>query len=421
VPFYAGWGLTQDEMAVSRRRRQRSLAELFAGAYLRYSHYFDCWTRKPVTLETAIDQLSFLRQSYLGNRSPVVFYKMPRWKREPLRRLLDGPGVSFTHSSSITDALSQSRGKTAAIAAWGKTANQVRSEIEKAGATLLSVEDGFLRSAGLGAALTASLSYTFDKTGIYYDPETPSDLEHLLQNHSCDDALLARAQRMREAIVSGGFSKYNLSSRQMPQLAADGRRKMLVIGQVADDEAVRRSLAAPDHNINLTMLLALQPRRPEAFLIYKPHPDVEKLGRAGKIDEGRLQELCDAVLHDVAISDALALADEVAVFTSLAGFEALLRNKAVRCFGRPFYAGWGLTADQQSIARRTRQLSVEELVAISLIIYPRYYDPLSKLPATPEMALSRLADMRLAPRTAASRAKEIAGRSLIYLRRLKKD
>ncbi len=55
--------------------------------------------------------------------------------------------------------------------------------------------------------------------------------------------------------------------------------------------------------------------------------------------------------------------------TSLTGFEALLRGKAVFTYGLPFYAGWGLTQDRHAHPRRHRRLSIDELVAAALIGY----------------------------------------------------
>jgi capsular polysaccharide export protein len=78
--------------------------------------------------------------------------------------------------------------------------------------------------------------------------------------------------------------------------------------------------------------------------------------------------------------------------TSLAGFEALLRGISVTCWGRPFYAGWGLTTDMEVVERRQRRLTLDELVAGSLILYPRYQDPVTGLPCPPEVLLERLTD-----------------------------
>ena len=87
----------------------------------------------------------------------------------------------------------------------------------------------------------------------------------------------------------------------------------------------------------------------------------------------------------------LAEIDELHTLTSLTGFEALLRHRRVVCYGRPFYAGWGLTTDLASIDRG-RRLTLEELVAGALILYPRYIDPVTRLPCSPEIVIERLDD-----------------------------
>jgi capsular polysaccharide export protein len=87
------------------------------------------------------------------------------------------------------------------------------------------------------------------------------------------------------------------------------------------------------------------------------------------------------------------MVDEVHVNTSLAGFEALLREKPVSTYGVPFYAGWGLTTDLAPIpARRTAKRSIDELVAAALLLYPRYLDPVTGLPCPAETVVARLCD-----------------------------
>ena len=72
-------------------------------------------------------------------------------------------------------------------------------------------------------------------------------------------------------------------------------------------------------------------------------------------------------------------ADEIHTMTSQTGFEGLLRGKRVVTYGLPFYAGWGLTDDRAmhapALARRRRPLTLDELVAITLLHYPLYWDP----------------------------------------------
>ena len=77
--------------------------------------------------------------------------------------------------------------------------------------------------------------------------------------------------------------------------------------------------------------------------------------------------------------------------TSLAGFEALIRDKPVGVHGIPFYAGWGLTDDRMAVPRRTRRITKEMLGAAALILYPFYIHPLSAMPCTPEELVEEIA------------------------------
>jgi len=108
-------------------------------------------------------------------------------------------------------------------------------------------------------------------------------------------------------------------------------------------------------------------------------------------------------------TDAVSLidaVDEVWTMTSLLGFEALLRGKAVTCLGTPFYAGWGLTRDLGAVPDRRKRAGdghplprpdVVALVHAALIAYPRYFDPVSRMPCPPEVAVERLASGAFPP------------------------
>lgn len=91
------------------------------------------------------------------------------------------------------------------------------------------------------------------------------------------------------------------------------------------------------------------------------------------------------------MASLIEMVDEVHVNTSLAGFEALLRQKSVTTYGVPFYAGWGLTKDLGPVPqRRTTKRNLDELVAATLLLYPRYLDPVSGLPCPAEVVVERL-------------------------------
>ena len=119
--------------------------------------------------------------------------------------------------------------------------------------------------------------------------------------------------------------------------------------------------------------------------------------------EERRADLVDAVGDGLDIVDCLNACRRVATLTSLTGFEALMRGKAVSVYGRPFYAGWGLTDDRLTFERRSRRAGVDHLVHAALIAYPRYMDPVSGLPCPVETALARLSDRAALPRPPALR------------------
>jgi capsular polysaccharide export protein len=166
---------------------------------------------------------------------------------------------------------------------------------------------------------------------------------------------------------------------------------VLVPGQVEDDRAVTSGGALAS---NLELLQRARAAvGPSAFVIYKPHPDVLAGHRKGHITDAGMAGLADQVETAAPIAALIAMVDELHVNSSLAGFEALLRNKPVTVHGVPFYAGWGLTNDLGDVpARRSARRSVDELVAAALLLYPRYLDPQTGLPCPAEVLVQRLSD-----------------------------
>jgi capsular polysaccharide export protein len=301
-------------------------------------------------------------------------------KRPLLRRFLPECSIRFVHAASEVPP-------GATVALWGSTPVPATLADD---ANVVRVEDGFLRSVGLGADLIRPLSWVVDRRGIYYDPTQPSDLEVLLQTTDFTPPLLERAARLRERIVACGITKYNVGGEgwQRPQVRG---RVVLVAGQVERDASIRLGTASVRTNIGL--LEAVRRARPDAYIVYKPHPDVLAGVRAPGTDEQDARRWCDEVVSNVAMSSLLPQADEVHVLTSLTGFEALLRGKPVVTYGQPFYAGWGLTQDHQPVARRTRRLTLDALVAGVLLLYPRYVDRRGA-PITAEQALDELIEWR---------------------------
>ncbi|MDP2371742.1 beta-3-deoxy-D-manno-oct-2-ulosonic acid transferase, partial [Rhodoferax sp.] len=256
---------------------------------------------------------------------------------------------------------------------------------------VLRMEDGFIRSIGLGAELVRPLSWVVDGSGIYYDATASSDLEDLLATHAFDDALCARAARLRERIVSSRLTKYNVGG-AVWQRPAHAKRVILVPGQVESDASL--AYGAPGERSNMGLLRSVRAENADAYVAYKPHPDVAARLRKEGANEQAALNWCDEVLGDVSMGDLLPQVDEVHVLTSLSGFEALLQGKAVTCYGQPFYSGWGLTHDRLPNARRQRKLSLDALVAGALIEYPLYMSRDGRSLIAPEDALDILLQWR---------------------------
>ena len=72
------------------------------------------------------------------------------------------------------------------------------------------------------------------------------------------------------------------------------------------------------------------------------------------------------------------------------GFEAIWAGHRPVVFGQPFYAGWGLSRDIQPIDRRGRALTVVQLFAGAMILYPKWYDPCRDTLCSLEQVLDQL-------------------------------
>lgn len=346
---------------------------------------------RPITLEEAIALLGAWRAQEAQNRRIAVCLGMAFWKKARIGSALASARGRPAFARRTGAALAEAARRGGAIAAWPSRAPaDLLPRAAAAGIEVVWVEDGFIRSAGLGAGFLPAASLSLDRRRPYFDPAAPSDLEVLLATQAFAPALLARAAALRARLVAGGITKYNLAGAAPAWPATPGRRRILVPGQVEDDLSIRLG-ATGEVRDNLALLRAVRDAHPGAFIAYKPHPDVEAGYRRGAVPGAQARALADVILPRAPIAPLLDAVDEVHTMTSLTGFEALLRGRAVTCWGQPFYAGWGLTADRHPVARRRRRLGLDELVAGALILYPRYQDPVTDLPCTPEALIDRLA------------------------------
>jgi capsular polysaccharide export protein len=375
VPVFCAQGQTLDSGTLDDRLRHSLLG---AGEYV------SPFSGREMSLSEAIGLSTHWRELVDANRPVSAAVGFAAWKRKSAAPLLWG-GTGH----APFDVAPQEVRAGELVAAWkSRTPPATLAGLEQAGAEVIEVEDGFIRSIGLGADCVPPLSIVVDRAGIYFDPRRPSDLENILLHCDFPRELTDRAKRLRASIVAGGVSKYGAGTAR--EIRRNDRRHVLVVGQVEDDRSVQCGGGAVDSNVEL--LRRARRAEPEAFILYKPHPDVEAAHRKGAIDDATAMAFADEVVRNAPITALVEMVDEVHVNTSLAGFEALLRDTPVTTHGVPFYAGWGLTRDLGDVPdRRRAPRSLDELVAAVLLVYPRYLDPVSGLPCTAEVLVERLA------------------------------
>ena len=100
----------------------------------------------------------------LNDPSQVEAVGFERWKRPVLARFLPGTHLRFARSAA----------PGAALVRWGYRGEE---QARRWPGPVMQVEDGFLRSVGLGGDMHRPLSWVVDHRGLYYDATRPSDLE----------------------------------------------------------------------------------------------------------------------------------------------------------------------------------------------------------------------------------------------------
>lgn len=383
------------------------LEETVAAELSRWT-YSDPFGRGRIAPTQAVDLLADWRRLIDANRPVAAIYGIARWKRITADNLLWDGSMPVRHDRAARDVPQASQ----ALAWITRSDARTLAELETRGVRIGEIEDGMIRSTGLGANCVPPLSIVVDAKAPHFDPTQASDLEIILETATIPETTILRARKLRERLVSGGISKYGQDSqRALPEdgpRRSDSRKLVLVTGQVGDDRSVLCGGGGLD---NLELLRRARGHEPDAHIVFKPHPDVEAGHRKGHVPDARALEFADEIDRTSSIAALLDRVDAVHVLTSLAGFEALMRGREVVTHGVPFYAGWGLTRDLGAVpARRTRRRSLDELVAATLLLYPRYLDPVTRLPCDAETLVDRISGGQANVRSALIRWREFQGR-----------
>ncbi|MFP4271269.1 MAG: capsular polysaccharide biosynthesis protein, partial [Alphaproteobacteria bacterium] len=285
----------------------------------------------------------------------------------------------------------------APVTVWGRkrSAQWLAARARRRRRPVVHIEDGFLRSVRTGAEGEPALSHVLDHRGIYYDATAASDLEVMIESGAGARAeLLARAEAGIAMLRARRLSKYNAAPWRAPAelgLAAAGDQ-VLVVDQTAGDLSIGYGLAGP--STFARMLEAARRAHPAATLVVKTHPAVtagRRRGHFAHLADGPGVKVIREAVNPWAL---LEVCHTIYCVTSQLGFEGLMAGARVRCFGMPFYAGWGLTEDRLVCERRRRRATLVEVFAAAYLLYSRYRDPHALAPCTFEEAVEHLTLLR---------------------------
>ncbi len=317
--------------------------------------------------------LDLHERTLASNRGRWLVVVPRRWKRVVLREYLQGAdGIRFCTRLPARQSYFR---KADFLLVWGRQ-TRVPPKLRKRHPHLqvVTAEDGFISTRGLG--LTGSFFYSLllDRQGIHYDSGSACDLRDLLNKHplGSDDEL--RGKQLIELIRCGGLSKCNLSEKGKAQLlAVQGASEcILAVGQLEHDKALAYSLSPI--RTNLQLLEEVRRQNPGAWIVFKPHPIELRSGGFGKTKAAQYLLYCNQLALEGTITAWIDAVDSVHLISSTTGFEALIRGKPVYTYGTPIYAGWGLTQDWAAQPDRQRELSLEQMISITHGLYPRYFN-----------------------------------------------
>ncbi|MCL1126190.1 capsular polysaccharide biosynthesis protein [Shewanella surugensis] len=381
MPFYAGWGLTIDDKHC-HRRQQVALPQLIAAALIQYPLYFDPVTFRPSTPEAAIALITQQAQDEpLCDTLHLLGFSF--WKRAFIHEFCKQLAKNIKFINKVPAKLNENE----KILVWGNRYPELTDAIR--------IEDGFIRSSGLGSNLARPSSLIIDPMNMYFNAQVNNTLRQQLNHAQIDEQAYQRGKTLISQLVDNDINKYNLIAKDQTSLAAlklpskDNQGCLLVVGQVDGDASI---VTGSEYiTSNEALLWAVRKDNPHAFIIYKPHPDVVAGNREGEISSSCLQVCVDKYVTDISLTQLYPYIDALHTMTSLSGFEALLRNVTVVTWGQPFYAGWGLTEDKYPPKDRLRPLSLPILVYISVVLYPTYIDWDTRLRISPEQLITKMA------------------------------
>jgi capsular polysaccharide export protein len=371
LPFYAGWGLTRDRVACPRRRRRRSLAQVFAAAYLLYPTYVDPYLDQRCDFERAAEILLFLRARNETNRVPTSLVGLTRRELRAASRLYRQAGGRLTVAKRVDRTGARSQGdprrvllgmrSAAGLSEKGDRSRQSAAQIltrpfaerllaprisrHRLGFRRMPVDEAHLGDAAWRARLATMTCGMEDRRRARQLIVALRDLKlHLGEDWHGETPRTPEAPPALVVIEAEEWQQRETVLGVLEHLLECG---------TSQDGAHRHVVVASSHGASLKALLRENACRPESGLTHVPLDAAPAL---------------------------VTRAAELHVVSAPLGVLGLVHGKNVVVHGRPIYAGWGLTEDRHQVPAGERRLSLEELIAGLFLHAHDYLDPHSDYP-----------------------------------------
>ncbi|MEA2019601.1 MAG: capsular polysaccharide biosynthesis protein, partial [Campylobacterota bacterium] len=240
-------------------------------------------------------------------------------------------------------------GKSGVFYGWGrkKSGNKAIELSKKDNISFRLLEDGFIRSLGLGVDKSPTFSIVEDDIGIYYDATTSSKLENILNNYDfkSDENLISEAKKAIALIKTHHISKYNNSiDIKENYFNSKDEKRVLIIAQTAGDSSLKYGML--DDFTTEDMIKDALLENIDSGIYLKVHPDVLSGKKSSDIDIKSLDKRVKVITENLNPISLLKKFDKVYTKTSGMGMEALIVGCKCVCYGMPYYAGWGITIDK---------------------------------------------------------------------------
>ncbi len=264
--------------------------------------------------------------------------------------------------------------KPVSIWVWGtRTPNEIKPLVKYKSISFCYVEDGFVCSdSNIPDSDVMPFSLAVDSLVNHYEGGKPSDIENILSSYDFakDSSIVNRAGLLREKMADNHIGKELFAGTLDASnifTGEDGKSYIFVVGQPETQASIKNS------NDNFELLKLAKQEHPEDIILYKSF-DAQVVSFSNDTKKYLIDNKIEVLSDELSPLALFKQIKKVYVVKSLVGLDALVRGIPVTVTGCPFYAGWGLTDDRREIPRRSRKLTLDELIAGTYILYLKYFD-----------------------------------------------